>query len=60
MVETHWEIKHKERKREDRAINTNAKKLAREYINGISSKKTVLNEKSGMLDEKNLLDDTKI
>ena len=51
---------HKERKRDDRNLNTNAKKLAREYINGISSKKTVLNEKSDMLDEKNLLDDTKI
>jgi len=51
---------HKERKRDDRYLNTNAKKLAREYINGISSKKTVLNEKSDMLDEKNLLDDTKI
>jgi len=51
---------HKERKREDRHVNTNAKKLAREYINGISSKKKVLNEKSDMLDEKNLLDDTKI
>ena len=54
---------HKERKRDDRALNTNAKKLAREYINGISSKKKVLNEKSqksGMLDEKNLLDETKI
>ena len=51
---------HKERKRDDRYLNTNAKKLAREYMNGISSKKTVLNEKSGMLDEKNLLDDTKI
>jgi len=51
---------HKERKREDRTLNTNAKKLAREYINGISSKKKVLNEKSGMLDEKNLLDDSKI
>jgi hypothetical protein len=51
---------HKERKRDDRNLNKNAKKLAREYINGISSKKTVLNEKSGMLDEKNLLDDTKI
>ncbi len=51
---------HKERKRDDRHINTNAKKLAREYINGISSKKTVLTEKSGMLDEKNLLDETKI
>jgi hypothetical protein len=51
---------HKERKREDRTLNTNAKKLAREYINGISSKKKVLTEKSGMLDEKNLLDDSKI
>jgi hypothetical protein len=54
---------HKERKRDDRTLNTNAKKLAREYINGISSKKKVLNEKSqksGMLDEKNLLDETKI
>jgi hypothetical protein len=51
---------HKERKREDRHLNVNAKKLAREYINGISSKKKVLTEKSDMLDEKNLLDDTKI
>ncbi len=51
---------HKERKRDDRHVNTNAKKLAREYINGISSKKKILNEKSDMLDEKNLLDDTKI
>jgi len=45
---------HKDRKREDRTLNTNAKKLAREYINGISSKKKILSEKSGMLDEKNL------
>jgi hypothetical protein len=51
---------HKERKRDDRHLNTNAKKLAREYINGISSKKKILSEKSDMLDEKNLLDDTKI
>ena len=51
---------HKERKREDRTLNTNAKKLAREYINGISSKKKFLTEKSNMLDEKNLLDDSKI
>jgi hypothetical protein len=51
---------HKDRKRDDRNLNTNAKKLAREYINGISSKKKVLNEKSSMLDEKNLLDETKI
>ena len=50
----------KERKRDDRHLNANAKKLAREYINGISSKKKVLTEKSDMLDEKNLLDDTKI
>jgi hypothetical protein len=51
---------HKERKRDDRVLNTNAKKLAREYINGISSKKKVLIEKSDMLDEKNLIDETKI
>jgi hypothetical protein len=51
---------HKERKRDDRQINTNAKKLAREYINGISSKKKVLTEKMDLLDEKNLLDETKI
>jgi len=51
---------HKERKRDDRNLNANAKKLAREYINGLSSKKKILSEKSDMLDEKNLLDDTKI
>jgi hypothetical protein len=51
---------HKERKREDRTTNANAKKLAREYVNGISAKKKILSEKSDMLDEKNLLDDTKI
>ena len=51
---------HKERKREDRTANANAKKLAREYINGISAKKKILSEKTDMLDEKNLLDDTKI
>ncbi len=51
---------HKERKRDDRHLNANAKKLAREYINGLSSKKKILSEKSDMLDEKNLLDDTKI
>jgi hypothetical protein len=50
----------KERKRDDRTTNANAKKLAREYINGISAKKKVLSEKSDMLNEKNLLDDTKI
>jgi len=51
---------HKERKRDDRNLNANAKKLAREYINGISAKKKILSEKTDMLDEKNLLDDTKI
>ena len=51
---------HKERKRDDRNLNTNAKKLAREYINGISAKRKILSEKTDMLDEKNLLDDTKI
>ena len=51
---------HGERKRDSRNLTATHKKLAREYINGISSKKKVLNEKSDMLDEKNLLDDTKI
>lgn len=51
---------HKERKRDDRTMNANVKKLAREYINVISAKKKILSEKSDMLDEKNLLDDTKI
>jgi hypothetical protein len=51
----------KERKREIRTMESN-KKLAREYINGISSKKKILSEKSeklDLLDEKNLLDDSK-
>jgi hypothetical protein len=51
-----------ERKRDSRNINANAKKLAREYINGISSKKKILSEnekKSDLLDENNILDDTK-
>jgi hypothetical protein len=51
----------KERKRETRTMESN-KKLAREYINGISSKKKILSEKtqkSSLLDENNLLDDTK-
>ena len=47
-----------ERKRENRSIQS-GKRLAREYINGISAKKKVLNEKTGLLDEKNILDDTK-
>ena len=51
---------HGERKRDGRNLTATHKKLAREYINGISSKKKVLTEKSDMLDEKNLLDDTKI
>ena len=52
---------HKERKR-DVYVSSNTKKIATEYINGISSKKKVLNEKNqktDLLDEKNLLDDTK-
>jgi hypothetical protein len=51
----------KERKRETRSIES-SKKLAREYINGISAKKKILSEKtekSDLLDENNLLDDTK-
>jgi hypothetical protein len=51
----------KERKRDTRSIES-SKKLAREYINGISAKKKILNEKtqkSDLLDEKNILDDTK-
>jgi hypothetical protein len=49
------------RKREVRTNELN-KKLAQEYINGISSKKKILSEKtnkSSLLDENNLLDDTK-
>ena len=51
----------KERKRETRSIES-SKKLAREYINGISAKKRILSEKSqksDLLDENNLLDDSK-
>jgi len=51
----------KERKRETRSIES-SKKLAREYINGISAKKRILSEKTqktDLLDENNLLDDTK-
>jgi len=51
----------KERKRENRSIESN-KKLAQEYINGISAKKRILSEKTqktDLLDENNLLDDTK-
>jgi hypothetical protein len=51
----------KERKRETRSIES-SKKLAQEYINGISAKKRILSEKSqksDLLDENNLLDDTK-
>lgn len=50
---------HKERKRET-FVNTNSKKLAREYINGISAKRRIINEKKDFLDDKNLLDDDKI
>jgi hypothetical protein len=51
----------KERKRETRSIES-SKKLAQEYINGISAKKRILSEKaekSDLLDENNLLDDSK-
>jgi hypothetical protein len=50
---------HTERKRENYNGVSN-KKIAREYINGISSKKKIITEKSNLLDEKNLLDDDKI
>jgi hypothetical protein len=48
----------KERKRDTYSVS-NSKKLAREYINGISSKKKIISEKTSFLDEKNLLDDDK-
>jgi hypothetical protein len=51
----------KERKRETRTNESN-KKIAQQYINGISAKKKILSEKtekSSLLDEKNILDDTK-
>ena len=48
----------KERKRETRTFESN-KRFAKEYINGISAKKKILSEKTGLLDEKNILDDTK-
>jgi hypothetical protein len=38
------------------------KKLAQQYLNGISAKKKILSEKTEkteLLDEKNILDDTK-
>jgi hypothetical protein len=49
------------RKRETRTNESN-KKLAQEYINGISAKKRILSEKTqktDLLDENNLLDDSK-
>jgi hypothetical protein len=51
----------KERKRETRTNEAN-KKIAQQYINGISAKRKILSEKSektDLLDEKNLLDDSK-
>jgi hypothetical protein len=51
----------KERKRETRTNESN-KKIAQQYLNGISAKKKILSEKSeksDLLDEKNLLDDSK-
>ena len=55
---------HKPRERETTS-NPYGKKLAREYINGVSAKKRILKEIDGkvsgsMLDEENLLDDSKI
>jgi hypothetical protein len=47
-----------DRKRETRT-NESGKRLAREYINGISSKKKIISEKTSLLDENNLIDDTK-
>jgi|LauGreDrversion4_2_1035121.scaffolds.fasta_scaffold14257_3 hypothetical protein len=52
-----------ERKRDNRVGTSSHKKLAREYINGISAKKKILSEKTqkmDLLDENNLLDDIKI
>ena len=49
------------RKRETRTNESN-KKIAQEYINGISAKKKILSEKTektDLLDENNLLDDSK-
>ena len=43
-------------------LNESNKKLAQQYLNGISAKKKILSEKtekSDLLDENNLLDDTK-
>ena len=50
-----------ERKRETRT-NESKRKFAQEYINGISAKRKILSEKtekSDLLDEKNILDDSK-
>ena len=50
-----------ERKRDSRTNESN-KKLAQQYLNGISAKKKILSEKtekSDLLDENNLLDDSK-
>ena len=47
-----------ERKRETRTNESN-KRLAQQYINGISAKKKILSEKTSLLDENNLLDDSK-
>ena len=47
-----------DRKRET-ISRVKSKKLAREYINGISSKRKIISEKRDLLDDKNLLDDNK-
>jgi len=46
-------------KRESSAVRVNAN-IAKEYINGISSKKQIIKEKVDFLDDSNLLDEEKI
>jgi hypothetical protein len=46
-----------QRKRETYTVEARA---AKQYINGISSKKKVLTEDGSFLDEKNIIDDSKI
>jgi hypothetical protein len=52
---------HEENKRAlKREISSNtkdAKKIAREYVNGIASKKKLMNEKTDFLDDSNLLEE---
>ena len=46
-------------KRESSSVRVNAN-IAKEYINGISSKKQIIKEKVDFLDDSNLLDEEKI